>query len=81
MVNSQVQVRQVMDLMEDVKFGEVLNKVGADYNGFNTFMKGLKKHKSLHKMHTQLKMIFGKYLHTLVNNQDLKMLTKQKVYN
>jgi len=42
-VNSQVQVRQVMDLMEDVKFGEVLNKVGADYNGFNTFMKGLKK--------------------------------------
>ena len=43
MVNSQVQVRQVMDLMEDVKFGEVLNKVGADYNGFNTFMKGLKK--------------------------------------
>ena len=32
-----------MDLMEDVKFGEVLNKVGADYNGFNTFMKGLKK--------------------------------------
>jgi hypothetical protein len=42
-VNSQVQVRQVMDLMEDVKFGEVLNKVGADYNGFNTFMRGLKK--------------------------------------
>ena len=42
-VNSQVQVRQVMDLMEDVKFGEVLNKVGADYNGFNTFMKGLKE--------------------------------------
>ena len=42
-VNSQVQVKQVMDLMEDVKFGEVLNKVGADYNGFNTFMKGLKK--------------------------------------
>jgi len=42
-VNSQVQVRQVMDLMEDVKFGEVLNKVGADYNGLNTFMKGLKK--------------------------------------
>jgi len=42
-VNSQVQVRQVMDLMEDVKFGEVLNKVGADYNAFNTFMKGLKK--------------------------------------
>ena len=77
-VNSQVQVRQVMDLMEDVKFGEVLNKVGADYNGFNTFMKGLKKHKSLHKMHTQLKMIFGKYLHTLVNNQDLKMLIKAK---
>jgi hypothetical protein len=29
-----------MDLMEDAKFGEVLNKVGADYNGFNTFMKG-----------------------------------------
>jgi len=42
-VNSNVQVRQVMDLMEDVKFGEVLNKVGADYNGFNTFMRGLKK--------------------------------------
>ena len=32
-----------MDLMEDVKFGEVLNKVGADDNGFNTFMKGFKK--------------------------------------
>ena len=42
-VNSQVQVRQVMDLLEDVEFGKVLNNVGPDYNGFNTFMKGLKK--------------------------------------
>ena len=42
-VNSQVQVRQVMDLLEDVEFGKVLNKVGPDYNAFNTFMKGLKK--------------------------------------
>jgi hypothetical protein len=42
-VNSNVQIKQIMDLMEDAKFGEVLNKVGADYNGFNTFMKGLKK--------------------------------------
>jgi len=42
-VNSQVQVRQVMDLLEDVEFGKVLNSVGPDYNGFNTFMKGLKK--------------------------------------
>ena len=42
-VNSQVQVRQVMDLLEDVEFGKVLNTVGPDYNGFNTFMKGLKK--------------------------------------
>ena len=42
-VNSQVQVRQVMDLLEDVEFGKVLNRVGPDYNAFNTFMKGLKK--------------------------------------
>jgi hypothetical protein len=42
-VNSQVQVRQVMDLLEDVEFGKVLNRVGPDYNGFNTFMKALKK--------------------------------------
>ena len=42
-VNSQVQVRQVMDLLEDVEFGKVLNNVGPDYNGFNTFMRGLKK--------------------------------------
>jgi len=42
-VNSQVQVRQVMDLLEDVEFGKVLNTVGPDYNAFNTFMKGLKK--------------------------------------
>ena len=32
-----------MDLLEDVEFGKVLNNVGPDYNGFNTFMKGLKK--------------------------------------
>ena len=42
-VNSQVQVRQVMDLLEDVEFGKVLNRVGPDYNAFNTFMKALKK--------------------------------------
>ena len=42
-VNSNVQIKQIMDLMEDAKFGEVLNKIGPDYNGFNTFIKGLKK--------------------------------------
>jgi hypothetical protein len=42
-VNSQVQVRQVMDLLEDVEFGKVLNQVGPDYNAFNTFMRGLKR--------------------------------------
>jgi hypothetical protein len=42
-VNSQVQVRQVMDLLEDVEFGKVLNRVGQDYNGLNTLMKALKK--------------------------------------
>ena len=44
-VNSNVQVKQVLDLMEDVEFGKVLNRVGPDFNGFNTFMKGLKKTK------------------------------------
>ena len=57
-VNSQVQVRQVMDLLEDVEFGKVLNNVGPDYNGFQYFYERIKKHRSLHKMHTQLKMIF-----------------------
>ena len=42
-VNSQVQVKQVMDLLEDVEFGKALNRVGNDYNGLNTFMKALKK--------------------------------------
>ena len=42
-VNSQVQVRQVLDLLEDVEFGKVLNRVGQDYNGLNTLMKALKK--------------------------------------
>ena len=40
-VNSNVQVKQVLDLMDDVEFGKVLNRVGPDFNGFNTFMKAL----------------------------------------
>jgi hypothetical protein len=42
-VNSQVQVGDLRRLLEDVDFGGTLNRIGADYNGFNTFMKGLNK--------------------------------------
>ena len=42
-VNSQVQVRQVMDLLEDVEFGKVLNTVGPDYNAFQYFYERIKK--------------------------------------
>ena len=42
-VNSNVVYKQVLDLMDDVEFGKVLNRVGPDFNGFNTFMKALKK--------------------------------------
>ena len=38
-VNSNVQLNQVMDLLEDAKFGQVINRVGPDYNNFNKFMK------------------------------------------
>ena len=42
-VNSQVQLGDLRRLLEDVDFGGTLNRIGADYNGFNTFMKGLNK--------------------------------------
>ena len=42
-VNSQVQLGDLKRLLEDVDFGSVLNRIGPDYNGFNTFMKGLNK--------------------------------------
>ena len=42
-VNSNVQLNQVMDLLEDAKFGQVINRVGPDYNNFNKFMKGLSR--------------------------------------
>ena len=81
-VNSQVQVRQVMDLMEDVKFGEVLNKVGADYNGFNTFMKGLKKTQKFAQDAYTAEDDFWKIFTYLGEQSRLRtMLTKQKVYS
>ena len=77
MVNSQVQVRQVMDLMEDVKFGEVLNKV-VDYNGFNTFMKGLKKiQKGAQDAYTA-EDDFWKIFTYLGEQSRLKMLTSKR---
>jgi len=42
-VNSQVQLGDLRRLLEDVDFGGVLNKVGADYNGVNTLLKRLSK--------------------------------------
>jgi hypothetical protein len=42
-VNSQVQLGDLRRLLEDVDFGSTLNKIGPNYNGFNTFMKGLNK--------------------------------------
>ena len=41
-VNSNVQLKQVADLLEDVDFGSTLNKLNSDY-GLNRFLKGLKK--------------------------------------
>lgn len=41
-VNSNVQLKQVADLLEDVDFGGTLNKLNSDY-GLNRFLKGLKK--------------------------------------
>jgi len=41
-VNSNVQLRQVADLLEDVDFGKTLNKLDSDY-GLGRFLKGLKK--------------------------------------
>ena len=35
-VNSNVQLKQVADLLEDVDFGSTLNKLNSD-NGFNRF--------------------------------------------
>ena len=43
-VNSNVQLKQVMDLLEDAKFGEVLNKVNGDW-GLNRLLKKLGKAK------------------------------------
>ena len=41
-VNSNVQLKQVADLLEDVDFGSTLNKLDSDY-GLGRFLKGLKK--------------------------------------
>ena len=41
-VNSNVQLKQVADLLEDVDFGSTLNKLNSDW-GLNRFIKGLKK--------------------------------------
>jgi len=41
-VNSNVQMRQIADLLEDVDFGKTLNKLDSDY-GLGRFLKGLRK--------------------------------------
>ena len=41
-VNSNVQLKQVADLLEDVDFGKTLNKLDSDY-GLGRFLKGLRK--------------------------------------
>ena len=41
-VNSNVQLKQVADLLEDVDFGGTLNRLNSDF-GLNRFLKGLKK--------------------------------------
>ena len=41
-VNSNVQLKQVADLLEDVDFGGTLNRLNSDY-GLSRFLKGLKK--------------------------------------
>ena len=38
-VNSNVQLKQVADLLEDVDFGSTLNKLNSDW-GLNRFLKG-----------------------------------------
>jgi len=38
-VNSQVQLGDLRKLLEDVDFGGVLNRIGPDFNGVNTFLK------------------------------------------
>ena len=38
-VNSQVQLGDLKKLLEDVDFGGVLNRIGPDFNGVNTFLK------------------------------------------
>ena len=38
-VNSQVQLGDLKRLLEDVDFGGVLNRIGPDFNGVNTFLK------------------------------------------
>ena len=38
-VNSQVQLGDLKRLLEDVDFGSVLNRIGPDFNGVNTFLK------------------------------------------
>jgi len=42
-VNSQVQLGDLKRLLQDVDFGGVLNRIGPNYNGINTFLKGLNK--------------------------------------
>ena len=61
-VNSNVQLKQVADLLEDVDFGSTLNKLNSDW-GLNRFIKGLKKIKEVQKITIQQRMISGKYLH------------------
>ena len=41
-VNSNVQMKQIADLLEDVDFGKTLNKLDSDY-GLGRFLKGLRK--------------------------------------
>ena len=38
-VNSQVQLGDLKKLLEDVDFGGVLNRIGPDFNGVNTFLR------------------------------------------
>ena len=42
-VNSQVQMGDLRRLLEDVDFGGVLNKIGPNYNGLNTFLRKMSK--------------------------------------
>ena len=38
-VNSQVQLRDLLGLLEDAKFGSVLNQIGPNFNGVNSFLR------------------------------------------